>query len=287
MFAPKLIALDLDGTLFSSSGEVTPYTREQIRLAANSGIVIVISSGRPFVGLPLEIAKELGIEYAITSNGAGVYRISDQECLYENCLAPEDAAMLCRALGGFHLHLDAFIHGDAYTDDSTFDIVRRSPVLPESAKNYILTTRNCVPNLASYILQHRLPMQKASLTFERESDGIFIDREKTLTYLLNRPEVSVVCGGYYNLEFTKAGVAKGTGLRFLCDYLGIPVESSMACGDSENDLDILKTAGYSVAMENADDNIKAVCDFVTASCDEDGVGKAIAEFLKNQKTSCA
>ena len=48
-------------------------------------------------------------------------------------------------------------------------------------------------------------------------------------------------------------------------------------GDSENDLDILKTAGYSVAMENAEECIKSVCDFVTASCNDDGVGHAIAK----------
>ena len=51
----------------------------------------------------------------------------------------------------------------------------------------------------------------------------------------------------------------------------------MATGDSENDLDILKTAGYSVAMENAEECIKSVCDFVTASCNDDGVGYAIAK----------
>lgn len=279
MFAPKIIALDLDGTLFSRAGEVTPFTREQIRLAAGRGIAIVISSGRPFVGLPLETAKELGIKYAITANGAGIYRIADRACLHEDCIDPETAAGLCEQLGKYHLHLDAFIHGDAYTENTTFDIVRKSPVLPESAKNYILTTRNCVPDLPAYIRNNRLPLQKSALTFEQESDGVFIDRDKTREFLENRPDVSVVSGGYCNLEFTKAGVTKGTGLRFLCDYLGVPMEASMACGDSENDREILKAAGCAVAMENADDDIKAICDYVTDSCDEDGVGKVIAKYL--------
>lgn len=92
-----------------------------------------------------------------------------------------------------------------------------------------------------------------------------------------------MCGGYQNLEFTKAGVTKGTGLRFLCDYLKIPIEASMACGDSENDLDILNAAGYSVAMENADESIRAICDDVTASNNQDGVGKAIAKLIQTQE----
>lgn len=280
MFTPKIIALDLDGTLFSSAGDVTPYTKEQIRLAGSRGIATVISTGRPFAGLPFAVAEELGIEYAITANGAGIYRIADKECLHEDGIAPKDAADICSSLKEKHLHLDTFIHGEAYTQNSTFHIIRHSPVLPESVKNYILTTRNQVKDLSSFILENNLTLQKATCTFEQEADGTFIDREATKAFLLSQPGLSVVCGGYHNLEFTKTGVTKGAGLRFLCEYLQIPLELSMACGDSENDLDILKTAGFSVAMENADEDIKTVCDYVTASCNDDGVGRAIAKFIK-------
>ena len=278
MFTPKIIALDLDGTLFSRSGEVTPYTKDQLLSAAGRGITIVISSGRPFSGLPFDTAKELGIEYAITANGAGIYRIADKSCLHEDGMAPETAAGLCNILQEKHLHLDAFIQGEAYTQNTSFEIIRHS-VLPESVKNYILTTRNQVKDLASFILENNYTLQKLSLTFEQETDGVFIDRENAKAYLLSRPDVNVVCGGFHNLECTKAGVTKGAGLQFLCDYLNIPIECSMACGDSENDLDILKAAGYSVAMENAEEDIKSICDFVTASCDDDGVGRVIARFL--------
>lgn len=279
MFFPKIIALDLDGTLFSSTGEITSYTREQICRAAKKGAAIVISTGRPLTGLPFDAAAELGIAYAITANGAAIYRIADKQCLYEDGIDSETAAQICRSLKERHLHLDAFIHGDAYTQSSTFQIIRHSRILPESVKNYILTTRNQVGDLADYIQQNRLTLQKATLTFEQESDGTFPDREETKEFLFRRPELNVVCGGYHNLEFTKAGVTKGAGLRFLCEYLQIPLTDSMAIGDSENDLDILQTAGYSVAMENAEDCVKAVCDFVTASCNEDGVGRAIAKWF--------
>lgn len=279
MFTPKIIALDLDGTLFSGTGKVTPYTKEQIRLAKTRGIVIVISTGRPFAGLPFDAAAELGIQYAITANGAGIYRIADKECLHEDGIPSGTSADICNMLHKKHLHLDVFIHGDAYTQSSTFHIIRQSKILPESVKNYILTTRNQVPDLASYISENNLTLQKAALTFEQKADGRFIDREETKELLLSRPELNVVCGGYYNLEFTRADVTKGAGLRFLCDYLQIPLEASMACGDSENDLDILKTAGISVAMENAEEDVKSVCDYVTSSCDNDGVGRAIAKFI--------
>lgn len=278
MFTPKIIALDLDGTLFSRSGEITPYTRQQIRRAVDQGITVVISTGRPYIGLPIEEAKELGIEYAISSNGAAIYRIADKTCLYEEGMDATLAADLFRELFTRHVYIDAFIHGEAYTQISNVEIIHHCPI-PESVKNYILTTRKRVDDLAAYILEHNLTLQKATLNFEQEADGNCVDREETKAFLLSRPEIHTVSGGYRNLEFTKAGVTKAKGLRFLCDYLHIPMEASMVCGDSENDLDILKAAGLAVAMGNAEENVKAICDHVTTSCNEDGVGHAIAKFI--------
>lgn len=283
MFTPELIALDLDGTLFSSTGEITPYTREQIRFAADNGIAVVISSGRPYAGLPFAEAKELGIQYAITANGAAIYRIADKECLYEEALSPSLILDIFKNLPTRHVHLDVFIDGDAYTQSSTFPIIRHSLALPESLKIYIFSTRKQVTDLTSYILEQHPVLQKVTMNFEQEADGNFVGRKETNAYLMTRPELNVVCGGYHNLEFTKAGVSKAKGLHFLCDYLGIPIERTMACGDSENDLDILKAAGLSVAMANADASVKSVCDYVTSSCNEDGVGHAIAKFTASRK----
>lgn len=278
MLTPKLIALDLDGTLLSDSGEITPFTREQIRLAINRGITVIISSGRPFTGIPAREAKELGIEYAITTNGAAVYRILDGACLYEDGLSPELAIDVLTHLPSKHQHVDIFVQGAAYTQTSTFHIVRSSQILPESLKEYIIANRRQVENITDYMIEKRPTVQKVTMNFEQKPDGSFISREETHAYLLSRPELNVVCGGCLDLEFTKAGVSKAKGLRFLCDFLGIPVEATMACGDSENDLDILKAAGLSVAMENAEELVKDVCSYVTSSCNEDGVGRAIARF---------
>lgn len=279
MFTPKLIALDLDGTLFTRTGEITPYTREQIRAAADKGIAVVLSTGRPYAGLPLAEAVELGIEYAITANGAAIYHIPDKACLREEGISPELAADILLHLPTKHLHLDAFIHGEAYTQSSSLHIVRHSNTLPESVKNYILTTRRQVEDLAAYVAEQHLTLQKATINFEQETDGTFIGREEVKAYLEGRPEIQLASGGYFNLEFTRTGITKADGLKFLCDFLQIPLEHSMACGDSGNDLDILKAAGLSVAMANAEEEVKAVCDYITASCNEDGVGKAIAKFI--------
>lgn len=276
---PKIhiIALDLDGTLFNRDRQITPYTKEQIKKAVDRGIAVVISTGRPYVGLPLEEAAELGIRYAITTNGAAVYEIPTRTCLYEKCMSEDFSWKILGEVLKKHVHLDAFVHGDAYTQTSTLEVVRHSS-LPESTRNYILTTRDQVEDISDFFRKNHLRLQKATINFEVESDGGFVDREETKELLLSYPQIQVVCGGYNNLEFTSAGVTKGAGLRFLCEHLNIPIESAMVCGDSENDKDIMEAAGFAVAMGNAEREIKEIADYVTATNEEDGVGLAIEKF---------
>lgn len=273
----SIIALDLDGTLFNRDRQITPYTKEQIKKAVSLGITVVISTGRPYVGLPLEEAAELGIRYAITTNGAAVYEIPTRTCIYEKCMSEDFSWKILGEVLKKHVHLDAFVHGDAYTQTSTLEVVRHSS-LPESTRNYILTTREQVEDICGFFKKNHLRLQKATINFEVESDGGFVDREETKELLLSYPQIQVVCGGYNNLEFTSAGVTKGAGLRFLCDHLNIPLESSMVCGDSENDKDIMSVAGFAVAMGNAEKEIKEIADYVTATNEEDGVGLAIEKF---------
>lgn len=273
----SIIALDLDGTLFNRDRQITPYTKEQIKKAVSLGITVVISTGRPYVGLPLEEAAELGIRYAITTNGAAVYEIPTRTCIYEKCMSEDFSWKILGEVLKKHVHLDAFVHGDAYTQTSTLEVVRHS-CLPESTRNYILTTREQVEDICDFFKKNHLRLQKATINFEVESDGGFVDREETKKLLLSYPQIQVVCGGYNNLEFTSAGVTKGAGLRFLCDHLNIPLESAMVCGDSENDKDIMSVAGFAVAMGNAEKEIKEIADYVTATNEEDGVGLAIEKF---------
>ncbi len=80
-------------------------------------------------------------------------------------------------------------------------------------------------------------------------------------------------------EASLSGTNKGTGMRKALELLGIPVEHSMAIGDSRNDWDMMDAAGLSVAMGNADERTKARCKAVAPTIREHGVAWAIREFL--------
>ena len=76
-------------------------------------------------------------------------------------------------------------------------------------------------------------------------------------------------------DVTARGADKGEGLKTVARHFGFPIGSTMAFGDGGNDVRMLQVAGIGVAMGNANDSIKAVADYVTASVDDDGVKKAL------------
>ncbi len=81
------------------------------------------------------------------------------------------------------------------------------------------------------------------------------------------------------LEFVDTNVTKSNGIRHLAERYGITMEEVIAAGDSYNDLSMLQSAGLSVAMENAPEDIKAHADFITKSNDEDGIAHVIEKFI--------
>ena len=80
----KLAAIDLDGTLFDEHSRISPYNQEIIRKCIAQGVTVIIATGRPYAGLPLEQLKAIGVRYAITANGSAVYTLPEERCIYES-----------------------------------------------------------------------------------------------------------------------------------------------------------------------------------------------------------
>ena len=239
----SLIALDMDGTLFNGQSEISKEDQDAIREASSRGIHVAISTGRPYAGLPVTLLSGLGVSYAITSNGAAVYHLPDRLCIHESAMEPALVCPIIEELQKKSIHMDAFING-----------------------------------LAAYIRVHNLNVQKMTLNFYPQEDGTFLYRDEVMQILSEHPEITFLSGGYHNLEFTRAGVTKGNGLTLLCSHLGVDIEETLACGDTQNDIDILKTAAIGVAMENALPEVKEIADFVTRSNENSGVAHAIRTF---------
>lgn len=278
MNAVKLIALDLDGTLFNSQSQISAHNIDTIKKANEAGATVVISTGRPYSGLPFEQLKGSGIRFAITTNGSAIYEIESGKCLFEEAMDEDIILPILDFLLTKDIHMDAFIGGKGYTPVQCVAAGQKL-ANPPALKHYILNTRVRVDNLPLFIHENQLKVHKMTLNFYPEGD-IFKDREEVRKYLESNPAVTTVSGGYNNLEFTRADVNKGVGLQKMAQLLDIPVAQTMAVGDTENDLAIIRAAGVGVAMGNATAAVKSAADYITTSNDEDGVAAAIAHFLR-------
>ena len=274
----KLVALDLDGTLFNREGKITEKTKAELNRAAAQGVKIVISTGRPFNGLPFEQIKDTAIEYALTTNGASIYRIEGKECLYEDGMDIETIMPILEWILSREIHIDIYMDGVGFTPIRCRENIGRLDV-PESLRSYMIATRTPVEDLVAYVSDCGKKIQKINLNFYPQPDGTFLHRDDTLQFLKANSAITVVCGGFNNFEISKAGVTKKEGLEFLASYLGTTLEHTMAMGDSENDFSMINAAGIGVAMGNASDDIKAIADYITTSNEEDGVGEAIKKFI--------
>mgnify|MGYP005798505613 FL=1 len=123
----RLVALDLDGTVFNDQKEITPRTLAAIQSALQKGVVVLPATGRTVAGVPEQFIKIPGVRYALTSNGASVVDLQTQEKLVN---LPFDAALAQRAydvVAPFGGMMSIFIDGNSYTTsenaDNTIDML--------------------------------------------------------------------------------------------------------------------------------------------------------------------
>ena len=81
------------------------------------------------------------------------------------------------------------------------------------------------------------------------------------------------------LEIANKAASKSQAIAFMADTFGVSIADTVAFGDNYNDLDMLRAAGYSIAMGNAPDDIKAQADYVTADNDQDGLAQVLEAWF--------
>ena len=94
-----------------------------------------------------------------------------------------------------------------------------------------------------------------------------------------RGELTVSSSGFNNIEITASGVDKGTGVTWLAQYVGIPMEQVMVMGDNLNDVSMFQQGCLNVAMGNATPELKELAHHVTCTNMEDGVAVAVERFV--------
>lgn len=269
----RLVALDLDGTVFNDEKQITPRTLEAIRAALAKGVDVLPATGRTVAGVPRQFADIPGVRYALTSNGASVVDLQTGEKLV--CL-PFDTALAERAfdvVSPFGGMLSVFINGVSYTAAAISG--DGLEMVPENLREYFRTTRNVVPDMHRMMEEHPHEIEKFSILYPTEAQ-----RDAAWQAVAAAcPTLEITSSIERNMELNAPGVSKGPGLMALARHLGLAREQVMAVGDSGNDRTMVELAGLGVAMGNATEEIRKVADVITADNNHDGVAEAIEKYV--------
>ena len=267
----KVLALDLDGTLTNDQKIVTPRTRAALDAAIAQGVTVVLASGRPTAGI-LPLAKDLGLDQKggciLSYNGGKIVDCATGETLYEKTLDPAVVPELC----AFSVAQDVAV----LTYNSEGIVCERDK--DEWANKECFTTKLPmihVDDLASYV---DYPICKMLVTLDpARRDAVCAAGQQQF-----QGRVDLYPSSPFFIEAVPLGVAKDGSLAALLERMGLTRDNLMACGDGLNDRSMIAFAGVGVAMQNAEQPVKDVADYVTAADNNhDGVAEAVEKFILN------
>lgn len=266
-----IIGVDLDGTLLTSDKEITDKTLWVIEQAARKGNVIVPVTGRPISGIPKSILEHKEIKYVITSNGAVTYNLKENRIMDNKCLPMSACKQIYQSLYCSASVFEVFVGGVAYEDERTFqNLIQR--YCNTKYVEYISRSRKIVNNVEDFLYSGKV--DEISVMFDKNSaDQNAIRSIKEITGI--EAVETVQC----EFEIYDRSAGKGNALINLSKKLGFLQKEVVAIGDSNNDLDMMEKAGFSIAMENASEQVKKAADVVTSSNDRDGVVEAIMKYI--------
>ena len=259
IFRPRLVALDVDGTLVDGSNEMSATVRETVRAIRAAGIETVISTGRAIPGV-LDTVAKLGFDdgYAIASNGAVVFEYDPVNVLHS--VTFDASAAVRRILE----HIP-----DALVGVEDLGVgYRVSRPFPHGEINGSVVVEDVETLIAEPVT--RVIIRSPDHTAEEFS---------ALVEDLGLADTNYYIGYTGWLDLAPAGISKASGLTFLCDRLGIAPDEVLAVGDGNNDVEMLTWAGRGVAMGHGPDGLLEAADAVTGSIDEDGLVQELQQYL--------
>lgn len=270
----RCIALDLDRTTLDAQGHLPEENRRALEGAMAQGVHVVIASGRPLGSLPRDVLAVPGIEYAVTSNGAAVWRLTTKECIRRLTMTPRSVETILDLTEGEPVAIEIFIRGEAWAQaDYVRDPVRYGAT--PQAIAYIQSTRRPAEDIRALIRQD--PGELDSLDLVTGDRGL----ECRLREVLERdvPDLYITSSVPGLIELSHRDGGKHSGVRFVAEQLGIPAQAVAAFGDGDNDVDLLTWAGCGIAVANATPACLAAADAVTRDHRENGVAWGIREIL--------
>jgi Cof subfamily protein (haloacid dehalogenase superfamily) len=279
----KLIAIDMDGTLLSEKLEISAENLAAIQEVEAAGHIVMICSGRAKSDI-LQFTKRYHLQCPIgASNGAVVY--VDDKVLHAAYIPRQTVTDISELLQSNDVPYKLYTSKGIFVPRDWKEKVMRAFENGDSHHHFTLTEieRITEHQLQSNIVQFYDDINEL-LQGDIEVEKFFIltlhstQREQLLNHM-KKPGLMVTASAPTNLEVMHENGHKGNGLRVMAQHYNIPLENTIAMGDNFNDVPMLEAAGFSIAMGNAEDKVKEICDAVTLSNNESGVAHALRTYV--------
>ena len=286
----KVIASDMDGTLLGEDHKLAPETVDAIREAQAAGIRFMIATGRSFQGAMEELkGLDLGCDF-IVGSGSEI-RNPKGEVLKSIGFSYEICNEVAKVLEEYPISV-LYCAGPYEYRIGTPEEVEES-IIRQIQLFHLSECRDQIEQTELYrrIKANARPINSVA---ELEKKGVKVHKiflftgdlemlDEIKRRLEQNPELAVASSFYNNLEITVKGAEKGPAIEEYIESLGYTKDEVMVFGDSLNDYSMLSMDfGATVAMENADEEIKRVSKYITKSNVEFGVAYTIHELLKKQ-----
>lgn len=257
-----LIAVDSDGTLRKSDGSISIRTQNIIKKLVSDGHYIVICTARPRYHTKRVSEEAMASKYLISSNGTEIYDDDKEKIINTVYLSKDDCLKVYEYAAKENIRI-IFVVDDI-----------------EYATQFIRNdNQKILPNdITKFLIENKV---KQCMIIGKEHEKIF----KFKDYITNNLKVKVVNSSNTKKEeiwfsIVDGNASKGNALKTLAKYLKIPMSNTIAIGNDFNDLSMFEVAGQSVAVSNANGDVKSFASIITEDNDSDGVA-IFLEKLKN------
>lgn len=273
----KLVTIDFDGTsLLANKTWMSYRNMHAIQECQKKGILFVPCTGRSADMFPPQVDKNPAFRYWVTCMGSRVVDTATGELLYNKTFTVEESADLCRLFEGRHIYSEIAADGKLYFEQDVLDELWKYNV-PAHHIWYLESGRaiGVKGKLSEYFLENNIPIEKFNL-YDMDPAIQAELREE----LKKRPFAVFKDKPGVDLQFYNVYADRVAAVQSVLDKLGLTFENVMSIGDEMGmDSTMVEHAALGVAMGNGDEELKAMADYVTDTCDKDGFAKAMEKFL--------
>jgi 5-amino-6-(5-phospho-D-ribitylamino)uracil phosphatase len=247
---PRLVALDIDGTLVDRNGSLPPAVAAAVANVVRAGVPVVLSTGRSWHGTK-GVFDELGLPPGPTvcSNGAVVVRYPPQEIIKAITFDPRPVITQVQNVApGTLIAVEEIGRGYRLNDRFPGDDLTGELIIEDAEQ---LSSR---------------PVTRVILRDPTRSEEEFL----ALARHLGMHGVTYFIGWGSWLDIAPDGVNKATALAEVAAGFGVSSADVLALGDGRNDIEMLRWAGRGVAIGDAPDEVKGAADHITKNFDDGG-----------------